>query len=156
MNRSEYRRLSVYAGSGLLRPHPWPVPATVPFPLRFEAAVYVAVDAEDVCRYVGSVSRPDGGLAARIAEHLDDPVKRQRWRQVWVLPLRPELTRSEVRRIEGVVGAHLGPTDSVRLPTPYPPIRVGESVLSSGPIRSASRAISRSRDATGNDHDPTI
>jgi hypothetical protein len=123
VNASSYYTLCSYAGRHLLRTHPWPVPATDPFPLRFTAAVYVAVSVDDGICYVGSVSRPNGGLAARVSEHLADPVKRSAWHSLWVVPLLPETDRREVRRIEGVVGAHLRPLRSRRLPRPAPPSR---------------------------------
>lgn len=122
MNPTTYRTLCSYAGSRLLWSHPWPVPAVVPFPLHVPAAVYVVVDDDDRCCYVGSVyRRSDRGLADRLAEHLEDPAKRVLWHIVWVLPLHPHTGRPEVRRIEGVVGAHLRPHGSRRLPVPQPP-----------------------------------
>ena len=119
MNVSDYRRVCDYAGRRLARSHPWPVPATVPFPLNPRAAVYMACDATGACRNVGSVARgPGSGLAARIAEHLADPRKRAAWDHVWMLPLHSDTPLGEVRRLEGVIGAHLGPLDNVRLPRP--------------------------------------
>lgn len=93
----------------------------MPFPQQFTTAVYVAVGDDDQCCYVGSVARTAGGLAERIAEHLRDQAKRAMWRTVWVVPLRPDTVLAEVRRIEGVVGAHLRPHRSRRLPVPRPP-----------------------------------
>lgn len=121
MNSTTYRILCSYAGSYLVRPHPWPVPAAEPFPLEFSTAVYIALDAGGQCCYVGSVCRAIGGLRERVAEHLGDPVKRATWHMIWVLPLVADSPRDEVRRIEGVVGAHLGPAFSYRLPSPRPP-----------------------------------
>ncbi len=117
MNRATYRALAAYAGSALAQPCPWPVTATTPFQMEANPAVYLAVDIDDRCCYVGSVARQGGtGLADRIAAHLRQPHKARTWQEVWVLPLLPGTPRSEVRRIEGVVGAHLGPKGSVRLP----------------------------------------
>lgn len=116
-----YRVLCSYAGPYLMRPHPWPVPAAEPFPLKLSTAVYIAVTADGRCCYVGSVRRAVGGLRERVAEHLGDPVKRGTWHAIWVLPLVPGTPGDEVRRIEGVVGAHLGPALSRRLPSPRPP-----------------------------------
>lgn len=121
MNSTTYRVLCSYAGPYLVRPHPWPVPAVEPFPLLFSTAVYIALDAGGRCCYVGSVCRSVGGLKERVAEHLGDPVKRGTWYAIWVLPLVPGTPSDEVRRIEGVVGAHLGPALSRRLPSPHPP-----------------------------------
>lgn len=118
MNSTTYRVLCAYAGPQLLWSHPWPVPAVTPFPLDVAAAVYVVLDVDGGCCYVGSVRRGSGGLAGRLSEHLDDPAKRARWHCVWVVPLRPDTVDAEVRRIEGVVGAHLGPYGSRRLPLP--------------------------------------
>ncbi len=121
MNSTTYHVLCSYAGSGLLRPHPWPVPAVLPFPLKFTTAVYVVLGDDGRCCYVGSVDRATGGLAGRIAEHLSDPAKRATWHTIWVVPLRPGTALAEVRRVEGVVGAHLRPNLSRRLPAPRPP-----------------------------------
>lgn len=125
MNRTTYRVLCTYAGSSLSWPHPWPVPAVVPFPAKAAAGIYIIEDDAGRCCYVGSVSRSSGGFADRLAEHLDDPQKRAHWRRVWTIPLRPETAVQEVRRIEGVVGAHLGPYLSRRLPVPEPPFMLG-------------------------------
>jgi hypothetical protein len=122
VNSTTYRVLCSYAGLSLSSCHPWPVPAVVPFPVRAAAAVYVVDDETGRCCYVGSVRRGPGGLADRLADHLGDPTKRARWHTVWVMPLRPETPVAEVRRIEGVVGAHLGPYLSSRLPVPRPSI----------------------------------
>jgi hypothetical protein len=96
----------------------------MPFPLNFSTAVYVVFDDVDRCRYVGSVCRGLRGLADRLAEHLADPAKRALWHTVWIIPLRPGTVASEVRRIEGVVGAHLQPHGCHRLPVPRPPSAV--------------------------------
>jgi hypothetical protein len=121
MSPTTYRVLCTYAGTALSRQHPWPVPAVAPFPIEAAAAVYIVEDDAGRCCYVGSVSRPQSRLSDRLAEHLNDPGKRARWHTIWVLPLRPETDLREVRRIEGVVGAHLGPYLSRRLPIPRPP-----------------------------------
>jgi len=120
MNLATYQVLCAYAGPSLRWRHPWPAPAAMPFPLRVESAVYVVEDADGRCCYVGSVNRGAGGLADRMAEHLGDPAKRSVWHAVWVVPLLPGTAETEVRRIEGVVGAHLGPYGARRLPLPRP------------------------------------
>lgn len=120
MNINTYEVLCSYAGTRLFRPHPWPVPAGRPFPLDFTSAVYVVIGGDGRCCYVGSVCRTSGGLSDRIAEHLNDPTKYLKWHSIWVLPIRSDTPLSEVRRIEGVVGAHLGPYGSHRLPPPRP------------------------------------
>jgi hypothetical protein len=121
VERFDYERVARYAGHYLRRSHPWPVAAVVPFPLDPNTAVYMACDASGTCVNVGSVARTDSGLAARIYEHLCDPRKRRNWDHVWVLVLRDETPLAEVRRLEGVVGAHLGPTGNRWLPKPAPP-----------------------------------
>ena len=122
MTAEDYEALVAYAGRHLARPHPWPVPACIPFPLDPRAAVYVAEDNQGRCRNVGSVARgPSSGLAGRIAEHLSDPAKRAVWHWIWVLPLHPNTMEAEVRRLEGVVGLHLGPLDNCWLPRAAPP-----------------------------------
>jgi hypothetical protein len=118
VNPTLYRVLCAYADSYLLRPHPWPIPAISPFPVHFTTAVYIAVGPDGQCQYVGSAWRPNGAMSERIAEHLRDPVKRATWHAIWVIPLQPDMPRAEVRRLEGVVGAHLRPRQSRRLPAP--------------------------------------
>jgi len=119
VNTTTYDIMCRYAGPWLSRPHPWPIPAEAPFPLDPSTAVYAVFNLTGHCCYVGSVARSGGsGLGDRVAEHLGDQRKRVTWRDVWVLLLHPDTPRREVRRIEGVVGAHLGPTASLRLPQP--------------------------------------
>lgn len=129
MNPTTYRVLCAYAGPQLLWSHPWPLPAVTPFPLSVGTAVYVVLDVDGLCCYVGSVRRGSGGLAGRVTEHLSDPAKRARWHTVWVVPLCPDTGETEVRRIEGVVGAHLGPYGSRRLPHPRPAPAAGCSAV---------------------------
>lgn len=121
MNRLTYRVMCEYAGPALLASFAWPVALTLPFPLAVTSAVYIVVDARGRCHYVGSVRRANGGLGSRLAEHLADAKKRSTWHAAWVIPLRPETPEAEVRRIEGVIGAHLGPYASRQLPVPKPP-----------------------------------
>lgn len=124
MNAKVYRQLLRYSRTHLLRAHPWPLPAIVPFPLSTQAAIYIACDAGGRCRYVGSVARHFGsGLRERVAEHLTDPRKRTVWHHVWVVPLQLATAESEVRRLEGVIASHLGPPDSWRNPKAFPPAR---------------------------------
>ena len=113
MNSTTYHVLCSYVGSRLLRPHPWPVPAVLPFPLHFTTAVYVVVGDDGRCCYVGSVGRTVGGLAERIAEHLRDTAKRAMWQTVWVLPLRQDtdLLRSDGSRASSGRTSDPSPTD---------------------------------------------
>jgi hypothetical protein len=121
VNAATYHTLCAYGGIAVVAPHPWPVPAAIPFPFESAAAVYVVVDGEGRPCYVGSVRRGKGGLAERMAEHLADAAKAARWHSVWIIPLRADTLASEVRRLEGVIGAHLGPYASRRLPSPAIP-----------------------------------
>lgn len=124
LTKSDYQAMVRYAGSHLASVRPWPVPATTPFAYRCSVAIYIVCDVGQRCCYVGSVARrKHGGLESRIAEHLADHTKRSTWHTVWVLPLREDTPIVEVRRLEGVVGAHLGPRASRRLPKPRPPYR---------------------------------
>jgi hypothetical protein len=120
MNLDDYDDVVRYVGRHLARPHRWPVPITVPVGLNPAKAVYVACSRRGVCLNVGSVARAGSGLAARVHEHLVDDYKRRTWHHLWVLPLKESTPLSDVRRLEGVVGAHLGPTDNRWLPAPGP------------------------------------
>lgn len=62
-----------------------------------------------------------GGLAGRMPDHLGNTAKRSVWHAIWVVSLVSDTADTEVRRIEGVVGAHLGRYNSRRLPRPRPP-----------------------------------
>ena len=124
MKQAEYVSLTKYAGVSLAWSHPWPVPARVPFPLNLEAAIYIAYGRDRHCRYVGSVARIDtGGLSSRIADHLRDSQKRETWTDLWVLPLKPDTPLVSIRKLEGVIGAHLRPIDNIRLPRTSDPRR---------------------------------
>lgn len=120
----DYEVLAGYAGRYLSRSHPWAVAVAVPFPLSCGCAVYAAYDTEDICRNVGSVARIyPGGLGQRIREHMADPAKRNTWTMLYVFPLSETTPLVEVRRLEGVIGAHLHPIDNRWLPAARPPGR---------------------------------
>jgi len=125
VTKHEYEVLAGYAGRHLLRSYPWPIRLGFPFPLPWGRAVYAVYDAEGNCRNVGSVARASGGLACRLREHLTDPVKRSTWAVVYAIPLEDSTPEAEVRRLEGVIGAHLRPRDNRWLPAARPPIQSG-------------------------------
>jgi hypothetical protein len=93
-----------------------PVPHTLP--LR-EKAIYIAVDAAGVIRYVGSVCRPRRtAIRERATEHLREWFKRRNWTTVYVVPLDAATPSTAVKQIEGRIGRRLEPTDNRRLPAP--------------------------------------
>lgn len=118
MTRKRYRAIAAYAGEWLVEPLPGSRPVDEATGLAASTAVYVVCDALERIRYVGSVRRPRlvGGLAARLREHLRDPVTRLTWHTVWVLPLRDETPVGVVRQLEGAVGIDLQPLGNQRLP----------------------------------------
>lgn len=79
-------------------------------------AVYIVLDSQNNICYVGSVSRVDAGaLSSRMKEHAMVP-NRQHWHTVMILPIKPEVPESEVRKLEGLVARRLRPYDSGRHP----------------------------------------
>jgi hypothetical protein len=58
--------------------------------------------------YVGSSVRLAGDVGDRVREHLRDVDKAEVFTDQVLLPLRPDLAESEVRRLEGVVARALG------------------------------------------------
>jgi hypothetical protein len=81
-------------------------------------AVYIAVDDSGAVGYVGSVCRPQdaNGLSNHISEYLHDLPKAQKWRGLYVLPLRPTTSELEVRRIAGDIAGWMIPYDRERWP----------------------------------------
>lgn len=93
-------------------------PAPHTLPLRAKA-VYIAVDATGVVRYVGSVCRPRrAAVRERTTEHVREWFKRRNWATVYVVPLHPTTPSSIVKDVEGRIGRRLEPTDNRRLPAP--------------------------------------
>jgi hypothetical protein len=120
MNAQLYRRAWVLAGQWAGEPD------TVPHTLANGAGgipgngpvVYIVSDLMNQVAYVGSSMT---GAAGRLRLHLAQPAKRRTWRSVWLIPLSANTPESEVRRVEGRVGARLRPTGSMRLPKPFGP-----------------------------------
>ncbi len=85
------------------------------------AAVYIAMTADGAVDYVGSTARESAtALHDRIREHVSDRRRSDRWLHLFVLELRPDTPRAEVRLIEGEVGRLLAPLSNRRLPRPRP------------------------------------
>lgn len=119
LDAARFRALERYAGEWLV-PRPfrrWMVDEVADLP-EGGCAVYIVSDGLRDVQYVGSVHRPNHptGVARRLAEHLRDPAKRQRWHAVSVIWLRDETPAEVVRRVEGAVGSDLFPLANRRLP----------------------------------------
>jgi hypothetical protein len=120
MNGELYRRARVLAGQWAAEPD------TAPHNLAEGASalpgngpvVYIVGDLMNQVAYVGSSMT---GASGRLRVHLAEPAKRRTWRSVWLIPLSANTPESEVRRIEGRVGARLHPTGSRRLPKAFGP-----------------------------------
>lgn len=79
-------------------------------------AVYIVLDSQSACAYVGSVDRAtSGGLGARLSEH-SKLGNRSHWTRLMILPLHNGTSEAEVRRLEGEVGRRLRPYDNEKLP----------------------------------------
>lgn len=125
MNGELYRRARVLAGQWAAEPDRVPhnlaqgasaIPGSGP-------VVYIVGDLLNQVAYVGSSMT---GAAGRLRDHLTEPAKRRTWRSVWLIPLSVATPDSEVRRIEGRVGARLRPTGSRRLPKAFGPPASGK------------------------------
>lgn len=114
-----YEALCGYAGDHLQTRWPDPVEVgsgeLIP---QLSVGVYVALGVDETVLYVGSVCRPENafGVRARVEEHLRKHERHAAWNKVLLLPLKSDTPLSEVRRIEGRVGAHLRPAMSNALP----------------------------------------
>jgi hypothetical protein len=116
MTAALYRVAAAMAGeyrAGYL-PAPYRLAGPVPhmLPLR-PRAIYIAVDAGGVIRYVGSVCRPRRtAVCERAAEHVRKWFKQRNWTTVYVVPLAPTTPSAVVKQIEGRIGHRLKPVDN--------------------------------------------
>jgi hypothetical protein len=79
-------------------------------------AVYIVLDEQNICAYVGSVDRrTNSGLSSRMTEHSRIGL-RGHWKRLMILPLVEGTSEAEVRRFEGEVGRRLRPYDNDKLP----------------------------------------
>src|SRR4051794_21836913 len=105
-----YRTLAQYAGEHLAATWAEPIAIGAGAPLPdCSAGVYVAIDVDGSVAYVGSFYRPGDsrGGASRISEHLRNSSRFRSWNLLYIFPLKADTSLSDVRRIEGRVGAHL-------------------------------------------------
>lgn len=117
MNETSYRSVCAYADLWLAEERPWAEPIGRAMQGCERNAVYIVCDWSGCVLYVGSVSRGEGAARQRMIEHLRDTDRTLRWSTVWTIPLRNEIPLSRLRRIEGLVGRHLCPTESKSLPS---------------------------------------
>ncbi|GII34134.1 hypothetical protein Pmi06nite_75760 [Planotetraspora mira] len=113
-----YTALTQIAGTRLQRTMPLPlrpVPEHLP---DLSRAVYITEDEDGKICYVGSVYRPadPNGLASHIGEYLRDDPRTGKWSRIYVLPLRPDTSEVDVRRLGGEVAGWLLPYDRERWP----------------------------------------
>lgn len=114
-----YEALAGYADEFLAERLAEPVHIGVGEPIPdLAVAVYVALGIDGHVLYVGSVHRPTDprGVSARLGEHLKKQDRFETWDMLYLIPLKPETPIATVRRIEGRIGAHLGPQKSIALP----------------------------------------
>jgi len=121
LSPGSYFGIAVLVQEDLLVPMPEPVYFDDGVPLLpddISIAVYVAFDPDWNTAYVGSVWRPNDshGIESRIMEHLRERDKNARWRGMYLLPLKPSTTDSQVRQAEGRIGRALRPYMTQRLP----------------------------------------
>jgi hypothetical protein len=114
-----YEALAAYAGECLAERIPEPIHIGVGEQIpNLAVAVYVAVGTDGSVLYVGSVCRPSDlrGVNSRLSEHLRRQERFETWDLLYLIPLKPQTPIATVRRIEGRIGAHLGPRGSAALP----------------------------------------
>jgi hypothetical protein len=119
MDRLTYIQMCAHAGRSLLRSMPDALPLDDDqIPLDIDVAVYIIEDRLGEVLYVGSVHRQadTAGLARRLREHMGNNGKSMTWQYVTLIALKPETSRAEVRRIEGVVAFDLRPRSGERHP----------------------------------------
>jgi hypothetical protein len=113
------RRLDAYgwrSGAPIVRS----VARTPPEPV----AIYIALGPGDMPRYVGSCDRhisTRSTVRNRIAEHLlQDPMRRDWWRRIAVVPIHDDIPHRTLLTLEGLIGRELqrqhGLPDQQRLP----------------------------------------
>ena len=99
-----------------------------PVPIRFslsrgipdclpkaKTAIYITERSDGRTTYVGQTRQSVG---TRLAQHARDWDRSTQWAWVWVVPVRSEVSRRQLDRIESRIGTWLRPTDCVRLPRP--------------------------------------
>ncbi|MGW0965803.1 hypothetical protein [Streptomyces sp. NPDC002516] len=118
MKRGIYTALAALCGTALLESMPEERsvdPDSLP---SASCAVYIAVDADGAVCYIGSVCRPRDahGLSNHISEYVLKLPKAQKWKGLYVLPLRSTTSELEVRRITGDIVGWMIPYDRERWP----------------------------------------
>jgi hypothetical protein len=80
--------------------------------------VYIVCTRTDEVLYTGSACRPRDprGLIKRMREHLKKEERRMRWLRAWLVPMRSDTPREQVRIVEGMIGRDLGCPANQRLP----------------------------------------
>src|SRR4051812_30572554 len=113
MTEDRYRSACAFAGRWLAAARPWPEPAGHGMMTTANVGVYIICDWAGRVVYVGSTTC---GIKARVAAHLRDVDHTLAWTTVWTVPLRDDTPAAAVRRIEGLIGRALRPTETRVLP----------------------------------------
>ena len=106
-----YRDLCALVGDALDHPNPRIQPAGSP--VGWRVGIYAlghrhAASGRFVVDYVGSAVRLRSDVAARIKDHLRDRGKADRFTCQVIIPLKEDLDKEEVRRLEGHIARALG------------------------------------------------
>lgn len=113
MTESLYRSACAFAGRWLATARPWPEPAGHAMTTTALAGVYVVCDWAGAILYVGSTRC---GVRNRVIGHMRDVDRTLLWATVWVIPLADATPSATVRRIEGLIGRALRPSQTRQLP----------------------------------------
>lgn len=105
-----WKAAGTWAGSPLPRAFPLTRGIPVDLPVQ-QNAVYIA-GVERKAHYVGSTTR---GVHTRLREHVKHRA-RALWEELWVIPLRDDLSRYRVLLAEERVGAVINPIENLRRP----------------------------------------
>jgi hypothetical protein len=108
-----YLSACAFAGRWLVTARPWPEPAGHQMVMTDMRGVYIICDWAGTVVYVGSTT---GGVKARVLAHLRDVDRTLHWTSVWAIPLLESTPLVTVRRIEGLIGRSLRPSQSLALP----------------------------------------
>lgn len=114
MSPGLYLSACAFAGQWLTAAQPWPQPAGHRMRSTAIRGVYIVCDWAGSVLYVGSTTC---GVKARVISHLRDVDRTLGWAVVWVVPLLDTTPTSTVRRIEGLIGRALRPSQTASLPS---------------------------------------
>jgi hypothetical protein len=110
MDAQRYGVLAHLAGAALLELRPYPVPVNEASGDE-RKAVYVGVNRGGYACYAGQTRPPTvitNAAGRRVGQHMQDPSKREEWREYWTFPLVEDTDAHHVDQFERAICARLG------------------------------------------------